>query len=226
MRQNNCEFCCEFAGDARYARGTERILFKTTHLAVVPSLGPLHRDHVLICTLQHRTNLPALSLREFAEFRIVLQQVQTLFGNLYGDQYVIFENGSLPGSEGGCSITHFHTHVIPLARPFDQKLLPNDRQYVPCADVDKVREQARITGNYLMVKLPNNAFLLASRSDLPSQFMRKVVASLNNRPEWDWRVTDLNPDWSAPVAALIPHFEAFQRGLERNASNKLASFTA
>ena len=90
----------------------------------------------------------------------------------------------------------------------------------------EVRAQGERIPNYLMVKFPDERIMFADRQGLPSQFMRKVVASINNRPDWDWREADSALSLSASIAALASKFGKLERRQERHARNNLASCSA
>src|SRR3954469_18073041 len=102
----SCDFCTEFELPSRSYE--DRILAQTEFFVVVPTRGPLHDNNLLVCTRRHATGLHSLGPDEIAECDRLLASLRRRFDQLGSTNVLLFENGTTPGSVGGCSVTHFH----------------------------------------------------------------------------------------------------------------------
>jgi diadenosine tetraphosphate (Ap4A) HIT family hydrolase len=183
-----CELCTEFAPRGNGREG--RILAETDTFVVVPTRGPLHIHHLLLCTRRHATGLHNLTSGEIAECVSVLERLDGLYGDLGAANLLLFENGTARGSDGGCSVTHFHMHLVPLNSPLDLGEVGAVEHWHEAESLAAAAQIAKDLGNYLLVQRPGEVFRLASRVQFASQHMRRVVARKNGVELWDWRVTD------------------------------------
>jgi diadenosine tetraphosphate (Ap4A) HIT family hydrolase len=195
-----CEFCAEFSDGKQIGAYQARVLFETRNLVVIPSLGPVHPEHLLICTREHRTALYELTDQEFSEVGNILGMFERNF-SARRLNFIAFENGTKRGTAGGCSIIHYHLHVVPLSSQFDETTFRNFES-MSCGDFVLARSAAESFGSYIMIKLQNRPFLVMRREGLPSQFMRRLVATSNGRRDWDWRLSNQQPDWSLILSKL------------------------
>lgn len=197
-----CEFCRELSNVVPSAKELDRVLFHTNMFTIVPSVGPLHDHHLLICSNRHARGLHELYLSEVAELKLLFQSLEKVFCQLHGTNFVAFENGTGPDDAPGCSIVHYHMHVVPVARSVSM----NDirERFLSFSQLDEAARHACVLKSYLFVKSPKYPFQMAERAGLPSQHMRRAIASINGCPEWDWRRTGMPFDWSQTRTNLQP----------------------
>jgi len=184
----SCDLCTEFAS-RRYG-GESRVLAQTDAFVVVPTRGPLHVHHLLLCTRRHASGLHGMTPEEIAECNGLLERLEGRFDDLGAANLLLFENGTAPGSAGGCSVTHFHMHLVPLKNPLQLGEVGPVEHWYETESLAEAAEIAKVLRDYLLVRLPGEVFRLAPRAPLPSQHMRRVVARKNGVDSWDWRVTD------------------------------------
>ncbi len=186
-----CELCAEFAG---LLSPSARILFDTPRFVVVPTLGPLHADHLLVCTRSHLTGLHEFSDDDLREYGGLLR---SLLSSMRGDaaQAICFENGTQKGSAGGCSITHFHAHIVPTLRQIGLDEIVPISSWIRAETLEECARIARLMGSYFFVANDDGTFSLAPRAGLPSQHIRRIVAAVNGVSQWDWRTLDRPREW-------------------------------
>jgi hypothetical protein len=111
---------------------------------------------------------------------------------MYGDSVVCFEHGmdrSSPNLSGGC-VDHAHLHLLPCGTALAESL---KNKLSPSAGAGSLLElkQKYKSGPYILIKsdiLNPKIQLLQCGDVFPSQYLRKLAASLAGRPsEWDWR---------------------------------------
>jgi hypothetical protein len=131
-----------------------------------------------------------LTLHEISECSGLLERLEGLFNDLGAANLLLFENGTTPGSDGGCSVTHFHMHLVPLKNPLDLREVGSVEHWYDAESLIVAARIAKDLGDYLLVRRPGEEFRLASRAPFVSQHMRRLVARKNDVEDWDWRTTD------------------------------------
>jgi len=167
------------------------------HFAIIPSVGPLVLGHALVVTRQHSSNvLATLNQMEIDELRSICERCLGWSASRIPEvRLLCFEHGSRCASQKSlCSTNHGHLHLLPLqesevaavlnamgGRPFkisnfqeiDNVLSPL-REYI--AAFSLVPNQEAISGAVL------------DACDIPSQYLRKVVADQIGLDHWDWKL--------------------------------------
>lgn len=217
LNEVSCDFCQEIAdrrldGRAaqRYRRAT-RICRETTTAVVAPSVSPLSKGHVLVIPKAHVRNTRALPVDTKEELLHVLFDTGLQLAARNGEVY-LFEHGIGTNSdEHGCGIDHAHVHLIPVGKDLSLRL----RAYVPArlqefrgqaqlmvGQLDRViRSPEAISGSYLFFGVASE-ILLYEPINIPSQFMRKTLAELLGRNNWDWRALDNSDDFHATLSLM------------------------
>lgn len=190
--------------------GGRPVVYDDGHFRIVPSVGPLHRDHLLICALRSRTGIHQMSDSELERLQRVVDATQRVFRRLHGRKFIMFENGTGAHGEGGCSIREFHIHVVPTPRAF-QHLGTFERGFHAVENLVNARKHARLLGDYQMVWCPEQKPAIRSRRRFPSQYLRRRFAELNGVAEWDWRKVGTAVDWQAYSDAYAALRAAFVR---------------
>src|ERR1700730_5010745 len=212
----DCDFCREFASCPSGAGPLNRVVFANDSFVIVPSLGALHPSHILICTRRHATGLHELSVDETDRLAAIYSRIERAFTALHGEGLVAFENGTERGSPSGCSVVHFHLHVVPVARKLEYSNISTLREL---RTFDGLREAAKYAAslrNYLLLKTPAWPFAVLRRDGFGTQYMRKVVAELNGRSEWDWRSTEAPRDWALVRSGLQPYVTALHNEIDHD----------
>jgi ATP adenylyltransferase len=163
---------------------------ETERLVGVPSVGPLVPGWLLALPREHRLNFAEAMDRSAGidlELTRLAERWEALFGPL-----TWFEHGpKVPGSDVGCSIDHAHMHLVPLG---DLNLLHAARDqldgihFSPVESLSEVRDAITRDCSYLYIRLPDGTQWLAASNSIPSQSLRRVIASEQGcAEEWDWK---------------------------------------
>src|SRR5262249_44778349 len=117
----NCDFCDELsdgwdnAFTRIYARNPRsRVLFRSEHFSVVPSLGQIVEGYLLILPIRHYTALADMPSQLTTELLALCNQVRRGLAKAYGP-CLFFEHGVRALGTGGCGIEHAHLHAVPFA---------------------------------------------------------------------------------------------------------------
>lgn len=195
--KDNCVFCRELSGrrDTNFARlypeFSSRVIAETDDLVVFPCIGQLTSGHSLVVTKVHYSNfaeafsvLPDLAI----QLNYILANTHELLGFKSKDT-LYFEHGSITAEDGGCGIYHAHLHLVPQAGSVKiGSLSGNDPQNF------KSLIDAYIAINsdkpYALIGSERSGFNKESlHVAIPSQTIRRKVASELGCLSWDWRET-------------------------------------
>ncbi|MEA2841589.1 MAG: adenylyltransferase [Methylobacteriaceae bacterium] len=218
MSVDNCEICALHAGP-----GMRPVLYVDDLFFIVPSLGPLHPHHLLICSRQHRTGLHQMTDSELLGLGIICESLGRVFSRIHSQTFLMFENGTSESGKGGCSISHYHMHVVPMARHFESARDPVAFRALPVQSLTEARTMALKYGDYIYLKRPGRTGTIASRAGLPSQYMRKIVAELNDVGEWDWRKSPAPSDWREEREFLYPLSEALRQEVQLHGNHNMVA---
>ncbi|MBA7682243.1 hypothetical protein ES703_90592 [subsurface metagenome] len=180
------EFCHRYQGVL-----PNRIITETENFVVVPSIGQIVEGYLLIVAKAHHPSMGCLSDSEIKELEDLMQRTRLLLTPTYG-RPLFFEHGVVDGIEsGGCGISHAHIHAVPLADEVD--LLPLIQQSFRGCSIQSLTgltQKALYDRPYLFYEDQQaNRYLfdLHAANGIPSQYLRRAIASKLGSQEWDWR---------------------------------------
>ena len=210
-----CEFCDEFSGGRRNAfheqyQGllTNRILCSTEDFRIFPTIGQLVEGYILIAPVMHYTALDEMPVKLLRELRRLHSLAKEILSRTYG-ACVSFEHGARSPVNGGCGIYHAHLHIVPLGSlQVDLKAMESDlRSRFPYYRVRDLVDLKTIPPRpYLFYEGINGDAFRFAIDRLPSQHMRKVLASHLGVENWDWRVAGTEQRLFATLRNLRNHF--------------------
>jgi len=170
----------------------DKIIHETSGFVVTPTVGALIEGWTLIISRRHVPAMGALTEEEFYELKDLVVRVRNLVEQEYGNT-IIFEHGpACEGTNFGCGIDHAHFHVVPLSisiAPLVEVELESNLMWETIADLRDLSKIHQKGISYLYI-LENgtNRGILARLQDIPSQFMRRLIASLLGIPNlYDYR---------------------------------------
>ena len=202
MSHPECAFCGAFVASSPIP--WNRPLLETPHFQVVPSLGALVEGWVLIVSREHAirtSDLPTDARRELDDLRGRLGNAVT---KGLGKSVVQFEHGAAcTGIPIGCGVDHAHVHLV----PFDGDVVTEARTQLPEIEWNAAGSLGSVQGSpslsYIYVEDANGLAVLAERKELPSQLLRRCIASLVGRSnEWNWRDRHQERNVSATIQLL------------------------
>lgn len=209
-----CDFCDEFSGGRRNAfanrYGTqlaERVMLAHGSFRLVPSVGQIAEGHLLMIPVEHSralADLPNEQLRELEELR---QRVRSVLRDVYG-VCVFFEHGIRGVRSGGCGIDHAHMHAVPVAAEGLLDALTKEFGGHSVRSFADVRNEVCGNSSYLFFEDASAQRLVFPVDNLPSQYMRRLVAESMGESNWDWRECGEEPALVSTLRRLPPLLRA------------------
>jgi hypothetical protein len=131
--------------------------------------------------------------------------VRSVLHDAYG-QCVLFEHGIRSEGAGGCGIDHAHMHAVPVTAPGVLNILTREfdgRRIASLADIAGTLEK---NSSYLFFEDASRERYVFPVENLPSQYMRKLVADSIGKREWNWRESGHELELISAVQRLSPLF--------------------
>lgn len=160
--------------NATTTRESDVVMYETDNFFWKIELGCLFHGMTMVCTKEHIMSTASLPDDQMQEYEQILEDVNFLLKEVYGDGPVIFfEHGSAPdgGSSHKRSIVHHHTHVA-----YGVTLDQEDRDRVSMRPIKDIRE---VRGKkYLSYQEgPNGQLWVADNPEVfvARQYPRKVI---------------------------------------------------
>ncbi|MEQ9310744.1 MAG: hypothetical protein RLN90_14905 [Balneolaceae bacterium] len=174
-----CKLCNAFNDPGLSDQIENTVLLKTPNFKVIPALGPIEVGHVLIVSNNHFDNLLNMRTEQVIEYQKVTEYLKSL---CKGIELVEAEHGSNLNNKSATCIIHTHINLIPLKvdcfSEFDRLLnVRYDKGDISNYSGEK---------SYIYLNSKSN-FRLYDSFNLPSQFIRRVLADILNFEAWDWR---------------------------------------
>jgi diadenosine tetraphosphate (Ap4A) HIT family hydrolase len=205
-----CTFCAEMLGllkNTNYGRLTgqsaqSRIVWQDAEFALMPSLGPIVEDHMLVIPAYHTLSFANLSDHFLKVAQSLIANVN-LFFTQQQRKTLVFEHGAviLTGSDyekrvkramcGACT-DHAHMHIVPgiSAEAVISKIeqLHIHKSRVELNGLCELRQNVDAEAPYILIGgSDEKLWSLLSMEHVHTQFMRRLLASLVGLTEWDWR---------------------------------------
>lgn len=198
---DSCVFCRE-QNDERetnfakiYPELGSRVLLESNNLVIFPCIGQLAPKHSLIATKQH-FNTFAQARNIDSGFDLEVFALISEFKKLYmsnNEKLLIFEHGAICVDHGGCGIYHAHIHLVPVVDDISVQLL-YDFSTRSHSMISGCYDSVDSTHSYVLVGYLDRELFIEKRAEpLPSQYLRKKLASQLGVDEWDWRESRRQP---------------------------------
>ncbi len=168
---------------------TNRICIENEHFIVVPSISPIVEGHLLIFPKYHIKNLAEIKPNSLNMFFDIMNKSIEMISSSY-DKTFVFEHGV--GQDGylGCGIDHAHLHIIPLSYKIADKIIKNISDAFPNSISDNLENillNMNKINSYLLYGKDIEEMYCTSSSQIPSQYIRKMITEELNGYEWDWK---------------------------------------
>lgn len=210
-KNNDCAFCSEISGElqrSNYCKisndfSAGRVLWRGKLLTVLPSLGPVFEDHLLLIPNEHILSFAQSSTPLLKSAQSILLKIQDYFLEKGQRRPLVFEHGArcLSGTQyeerlqrirSGACTDHAHIHIVPSvpAGPICQQLmqLPS---FIRCINLPSLLDLPGAThDNHVYIITTDDIsshWKLFLFEILPSQLMRQFLFSATGAVEWDWR---------------------------------------
>lgn len=207
--RGTCDFCDEFAGGSqnafvhRYGRVDGRIVMASAYFRIVPTLGQVVGGHLLIVPVQHFCALADLPSVQVDELDYLCGRVRSTLKDVYGE-CIFFEHGVRGSGSGGCGIDHAHMHALPVVANGVLDILT--REFGGCVihDLVDIKGAVKQESSYVFYEDSSAGRHVFPVKELPSQYMRKLVAESIGRCDWDWRKYRQEPELISTLERLTP----------------------
>lgn len=193
---DGCGLCREFAGVGGHPFAdhyseilSSREIWRARGLRVLPTIGQLAKGHLLLIPDHHVTAFGRLTKSDRRQAEESIRSLHAFMSCRYG-QTVIFEHGScgsLPS--GGCGIVHAHMHFVPVAtKPATLPPIPRARwKSISGSPLETMAACARRQIAYVFYAEELHHSWYTEVAQLPSQLVRRWLASQIGATVWDWR---------------------------------------
>jgi diadenosine tetraphosphate (Ap4A) HIT family hydrolase len=189
---DGCVFCEKF-GFSPTAKGEwfDQELLTIGDFVVVPGLGAFFEGYVMIVPRFHYSNLSILSTIDMNHFLYVKDLTKIAISKIFGN-VILFEHGSSTSGMGGGCIEHAHLHIMSLDTQNSKSNLADSvgakisimKTDTPLLDTKALISQGK---PYLFLEDFDGSSYIGDASNLPGQFMRRIIAHKIGKPSlWDY----------------------------------------
>lgn len=191
--KHDCVLCRELNGSKEtnfhriYGAQYSRILSETENFVLIPALGQLTENQLMIIPKKHYLSMKE-AIQDFSEIKTLIDYYQ----NIYltdEDEIMFFENGNSIYTESSC-IEHAHLNLLLIRFDLDKKMkifFDLDKKLFYQNKLEMLYNKLKYNISYRMVGTYSNGFYAMELNEKPeSQFMRKKLAELLQCDKWDW----------------------------------------
>lgn len=184
-----CELCTEFQEKYNNILKTDRIIMKTHNFVVLPTVGCMVENYLLIIPKYHYTSFSQLSNSEIIELDEIIGKICFINRAYYKQNTLMFEHGSLDeGCNSGNSIVHAHLHILPFSYSLLHKMRIDNLKIISINGFEEIKSKAIGHSSYLYYRDLTGEQYVVFHSGVPSQYFRKLLAEhLGLHYEWNWR---------------------------------------
>lgn len=184
---NNCIFCELCAGKKVDNRPK---LYESANFLVVPGSGAFIPGYLMILPRPHVMSCAELNDKKRQEMLEVIEDVKWILKNLYGNDVLIWENGSGSSGKGkpSSSIVHAHIHACP------SQLNPVESTNSTGITIQQIEIETLPNyqqDSYLLIQDYKNSWHIAANKNvyIPRQYVRQLIAMEHGIETdlWNWR---------------------------------------
>jgi diadenosine tetraphosphate (Ap4A) HIT family hydrolase len=208
----DCDFCDEFVGKTRNAFAKrygsdlrDRVLMGTDRFRVIPSLGQIAEGHLLIAPTNHYRAMADMPAEDIESLEVLCCVIRSILRNTYG-QCILFEHGIRGGIAGGCGIDHAHMHAVPVTAEGVLNILTREFGGTRIDSLIEIGRELGQNSSYLFLEDASRERYVFPVCNLPSQYLRKLVAESIGKTDWDWRKSGYEAELVSAVGRLLPLF--------------------
>ena len=228
IREESCAFTpdrirdiCVFCDEFDTSKGTElfyelfpkfigerQIIEETSRHVLLPDIGPLTQDHLLIVSKKHVPSFASLSVDCHKDYQSLVGSVMLKMSNLHPtEEPLTFEHGvgTVNGKFircGGCGRTdHAHLHVLPVSKDSHRDLINNLSLQIKSelgfeehslTDPFDPNELISIVVSrpYLMIgnRQEGKVYIQNDADEIPSQYIRAFLGGYLGIAEYNWKL--------------------------------------
>lgn len=186
----DCAYCRLLNNESKLQ---ERIVYRSKHFFVVPTLGEFIKGYMLIIPIDHVMSMAELTNSAREEFVEVLEDVEYILNLTYSaNNFLVWENGTGNSGIGKAkdSIVHAHTHIAPSNLNINA-IKNTSAFHFTKISLDELQKYNK--NSYLLIRgedsntwwINNNKMLY-----IPRQYIRQLLAEewkIPGNETWNWR---------------------------------------
>lgn len=175
---NDCKFC------NIENKEENTIIFENDNFYIVPSLGSIVPNYLLIVSKRHIYAMSELNESEFKEYEALLKEFSKIYEEKFNRKPLIFEHGSVSRNENSASsVVHAHSHIVGYSFK-DEKKLINDLKFVKI----ELKELKSLKQNYIFYISNNGKCYITIDFPSISQLMRiKIAEEIGIKDKYNWK---------------------------------------
>jgi len=189
------------------------ILYQTPNFIVVPDIAPIVEGHLLIISKKHYPCYGKLEQNYFHELIELKEKISKFLARHYQNP-LFFEHGPAVSKHAGCCIDHAHLHCLPINIDLTSSIY-HKLHKIRINSIEEICKYSVQNISYLYYETnKKDKFIYPLSGDfsvLPSQYLRKVIASKLNLPQWNWRDIISDPSYQdsklKQVINIVKYFE-------------------
>lgn len=198
-REEDCRLCQELERGFLEVDGKNlgnRVISDEENFVVIPALGPLREGHIMIVSKEHYLNMGQLPQSYMLELKNIKERAEKAVTEKYQKPF-FFEHGPTKRAKAGSCIDHMHLVAVPLNEQESRKIVAYITERFPRRWISVFHDVERESKEgipYILIeevvgeKKYKTGYVFEIPKDMPSQYMRQVIATKIGHPErWDWR---------------------------------------
>ncbi len=178
----------------------KNIITESKNFFVVPTIGQMEREgYLLVCSKKHFRGVGHIPKKMHKELEQITEKTKSRLSELYKSDVVVFEHGPRVCSHrgGGC-LDHAHLHILTVENKIIPPLLENMadmlnlKQYFKLERISDFSPLSEIfqaqQASYMFIQPSDQKkFVTEVNFQIPSQYMRRVIAKTEGIEDWNWR---------------------------------------
>jgi diadenosine tetraphosphate (Ap4A) HIT family hydrolase len=185
MRQSTCELCNAIMdSESNPNKLYNTKLLENEEFIVLPCIGPIILGQVMIVSKLHYSNLASMGNQDIEAYSRLINRIKKT-NPLYNKELLEIEHGATETDNAGACIVHAHVHLVPNFGKHEEVF---DDKLEEIMITDNIQEITKIKRSYILVRGMKGYVRIYSATNLPSQFVRRIIFGIVNRNDWNWQI--------------------------------------
>lgn len=206
-----CPFCLEYRFSINRKLklpAAESIIWEDENVYVAPDLFPISVGHMLVCSKFHYNSFGCAHTSTVNSAKKALDFLKS---NIFiGQNFIIFEHGSVIKNSAGVSIDHAHLHIIPININLQIEIENSaliESKAEPCT-LDGLYKFGNEQQPYIYCESQSNPPIVFRVKSLPSQFLRKLISD-KLQQEYNWKISIGDPSFRKRFIETIKKYGGY-----------------
>lgn len=182
------------------SRIENRLLFKSKHFIVIPSIGPIVNGQFMIVSKNHYSNLAHMDIEHIADLQNLISHLHGIDKEINNNVLIVEHGGNSQIDKGGACVIHTHLHWMPT---YGDKI-SNLKNLLPLFNsIDSLDRLIGLKSSYLLTIDNSKIIKVYNSTGAPSQYIRRLLLAQEGITEWNWR---LNPNYNL-IQSTVKYFK-------------------